>query len=82
MDDISLIIIGLVSLLSAMPLVECIRAVGLYVDSESSQVEALRGANLTLRCPFSLDEPTEQLYSIKWHKKLNGTFAEFYSVSK
>lgn len=74
-------IIGLVSIVSMMPLVECIRADRLYDDSESSQVEALRGANLTLRCPFSL-ESTDQLYSIKWHKKLNGTFAEFYSVSK
>lgn len=54
-------------------------------DSLTSRVEALLGSNLTLRCPFSL-EAGEQLYSIKWHKKLEdgggGTYAEFYSVSK
>ncbi len=54
-------------------------------DSLSNRVEAFRGSNLTLRCPFSL-EAGEQLYSIKWHKKLEdgggGTYAEFYSVSK
>ena len=60
---------------------ECIRMTRVHAESDSSRVEALLGSNITLRCPFEL-EGNDQLYSIKWHKKLNGTFFEFYSYSK
>ncbi len=96
MTVITILLLLLVLLLAT---VECIRPGRLLYDldeensdfgslensenSLGSRVEALLGSNLTLRCPFSL-EAGEQLYSIKWHKKLEdgGTYAEFYSVSK
>ena len=60
---------------------QCIRVTRIHPESDSARVEALLGSNLTLRCPFVL-EGNDQLYSIKWHKKLNGTYFEFYSYSK
>lgn len=82
MSPLPSLLICILALVLCFPgLMLAIRPDRVYPESESTRVEALFGANVTLRCPFEL-EGADQLYSIKWHKKLNGSYVEFYSYSK
>lgn len=64
----------------SVALVQTLRIVR-YSSSSVEYIEALHGSNLTLECRVNL-EASDQLYSLKWYKYIDGSYYEFYSYSK
>ena len=50
-------------------------------NTQNGTVKVLTGSNVTLQCLVMLED-NDQLYSIKWYRKHNGHYYEFYSFSK
>lgn len=62
----------------------CLTTVELIRIEQNHEIEELEvpiGGTATLHCKVILEQ-NDRIYSLKWFKRINGIFVEFYSYSK